>query len=59
MNPLLLQTRRHFFGQCAPGIGAAALTALFNEGRAADDGTVVHRLASAGNSRYNRRGRGC
>src|SRR5258708_2295358 len=36
-NPLLLQTRRHFFGQCGMGIGAAALASLLNEGRAADD----------------------
>src|SRR5947209_8413363 len=45
INPLLLQTRRHFFGQCALGIGAAALTSLFNEGRAADDGALVNPLA--------------
>src|SRR5205814_9318567 len=45
MNPLLLQTRRHFFGQCALGIGAAALASLFNEGRAADDGALVNPLA--------------
>src|SRR5437773_12021147 len=45
MNPLLLQTRRHFFGQCALGIGAAALTSLFNESRAADDGALVNPLA--------------
>jgi hypothetical protein len=34
-DPLLLQTRRHFFGQCAVGLGAVALASLFNEGRAA------------------------
>ncbi len=46
MNPLLLQTRRHFFGQCGLGIGAAALAGLFNEGRAAaDDGALVDPLA--------------
>ncbi len=37
VNPLLLQTRRHFFGQCGVGLGAVALASLFNEGRAADD----------------------
>src|SRR5205807_1995937 len=45
MNPLLLQTRRHFFSQCGMGIGAAALASLFNEGRAADDGALVNPLA--------------
>ncbi len=45
-NPLLLQTRRHFFGQCGLSIGAAALASLFNEGRAAaDDGALVNPLA--------------
>ena len=45
-NPLLLQTRRHFFGQCGLGIGAAALASLFNDGRAAaDDGALVNPLA--------------
>jgi hypothetical protein len=34
VNPLLLQTRRHFFGQCAVGLGSLALTSLLNEGRA-------------------------
>src|SRR5437773_10950678 len=34
VNPLLLQTRRHFFGQCAVGLGSLALTTLLNEGRA-------------------------
>src|ERR1700728_2289863 len=28
VNPLLWQTRRHFFGQCATGLGSLALTAL-------------------------------
>ena len=45
MNPLLLQTRRHFFGQCGVGLGAAALASLFNEGRAADDGALTNPLA--------------
>ncbi len=46
VNPLLLQTRRHFFGQCGLSIGAAALAGLFNEGRAAaDDGALVDPLA--------------
>jgi hypothetical protein len=34
-NPLLLQTRRHFFRDCAVGVGAMALGSLLNEGRAA------------------------
>src|SRR5438045_4139556 len=35
MNPrdnLLLQTRRHFFGQCAMGLGSMALASLLDEG---------------------------
>jgi hypothetical protein len=32
---LLLRTRRHFFQECALGIGSMALASLFNEGRAA------------------------
>lgn len=35
IDPLLLQTRRHFFGQCAVGLGSMALGSLLNEGRAA------------------------
>src|SRR5262249_21533928 len=31
---LLLQTRRHFFQECALGIGSVALASLLNEGRA-------------------------
>jgi hypothetical protein len=34
-NSLLLRTRRHFFQECALGIGSMALASLFNEGRAA------------------------
>ncbi len=34
-NPLLLQTRRHFFRDCALGVGAMGLASLLNEGRAA------------------------
>jgi hypothetical protein len=30
-SPLLLQTRRHFFGQCALGVGSMALASLLNE----------------------------
>ena len=46
LNPLLLQTRRHFFGQCGVGIGAAALACLFNDGRAAaDDDALTNPLA--------------
>jgi hypothetical protein len=32
-NPLLWQTRRHFFRECAVGLGSIALTSLLNEGR--------------------------
>ena len=35
MNPFLLQTRRHFFQDCALGLGSIALASLLNEGRAA------------------------
>jgi Protein of unknown function (DUF1501) len=34
-DPLLWQTRRHFFGQCALGIGSLALTSLLHRGVAA------------------------
>src|SRR5215831_10237504 len=34
-DPLLLQTRRHFFRDCSVGIGAMALGSLLNESRAA------------------------
>ena len=45
-NPLLLQTRRHFFGRCGVGIGTAALACLFNDGRAAaDDDALLNPLA--------------
>src|SRR5262245_62987564 len=30
-NPLLLQTRRHFFGRCALGVGSMALASLLAE----------------------------
>jgi hypothetical protein len=32
-HPLLLQTRRHFFGQCALGLGSVALASLLGDGR--------------------------
>ena len=32
-NPLLLQTRRHFFSQCALGVGSMALASLLHEDR--------------------------
>src|SRR6516164_1631219 len=35
IEPLLLQTRRHFFRDCSVGIGAMALGSLLNECRAA------------------------
>src|SRR5581483_7455118 len=33
VSSLLLQTRRHFFQDCALGLGSIALASLFNEGR--------------------------
>jgi hypothetical protein len=33
-HPLLQQTRRHFFGQCAVGVGSMALASLLNDGMA-------------------------
>jgi hypothetical protein len=33
MNPLLLQTRRHFFKDCALGLGSMALASLLNDGK--------------------------
>jgi hypothetical protein len=46
-NPLLLQTRRHFFGQCGLGLGSVALASLLNDGRAAggDKPALVNPLA--------------
>ena len=41
---LLLQTRRHFFRDCAVGIGAVALGSLLHEGRAAP-AAIVNPLA--------------
>jgi hypothetical protein len=35
-DPLLLRTRRHFFGDCAVGLGSMALASLLNPARAAD-----------------------
>ncbi len=32
-DPLLLQTRRHFFKDCAVGLGSMALATLFNDGK--------------------------
>ena len=34
IDPLLVQTRRHFFRDCAVGVGAIALGSLLNESRA-------------------------
>jgi hypothetical protein len=40
-HPLLLQTRRHFFRDCALGLGSLALTSLITEGKLfAAEGTV-------------------
>src|SRR5262249_36948687 len=34
-DPLVSTTRRHFFQECALGVGSMALAGLWNEGRAA------------------------
>jgi hypothetical protein len=45
-NPLLLHTRRHFFRECAVGLGTVALASLLNEGRAAEkEAELVNPLA--------------
>jgi hypothetical protein len=36
-EPLLLQTRRHFFKDCAVGLGTVALASLLNEARAEEN----------------------
>jgi hypothetical protein len=42
IDPLLTQTRRHFFKDCAVGLGSIALASLFNSGRAsASDGLAA------------------
>jgi hypothetical protein len=47
VNPLLLQTRRHFFRDCALGLGSLALTSLLGDGRlfAAERETFASPLA--------------
>ncbi len=46
MNPLLLQTRRHFFQDCSLGLGSLALASLLNDGRAkAETPALVNPLA--------------
>jgi hypothetical protein len=45
-NPLLHRTRRHFFHDCAVGVGSIALAALLNEGRTtAQEPELVNPLA--------------
>jgi hypothetical protein len=45
-NPLLLRTRRHFFHDCAVGVGSIVLAALLNEGRTtAQEPELVNPLA--------------
>jgi hypothetical protein len=46
-NPLLLQTRRHFFRECGVGLGTIALASLLNEGqaRAGDAAPLANPLA--------------
>src|SRR6266446_9823887 len=45
MNPLLLQTRRHFFHDCALGLGSLALTSLLQHGRASSGPPLVNPFA--------------
>jgi hypothetical protein len=45
MDSLLLQTRRHFFKDCAIGLGAMALASLLNDGKLAAAPPVVSPLA--------------
>src|SRR5436305_1994319 len=45
MNPLLLQTRRHFFGQCGVGVGSMALASLLGRDAPAQ-GVGAHPLAA-------------
>jgi hypothetical protein len=47
VNPLLQQTRRHFFQDCGVGLGSLALTALFQDGKlgAAPTPPLVNPLA--------------
>ncbi len=42
-DPLLHTTRRHFFHDCALGVGGIALAALWNEGRAAENPLAVRK----------------
>jgi hypothetical protein len=44
-DPLLLRTRRHFFKDCAVGVGSVALAALFNDGKLAAAPQVLNPLA--------------
>jgi hypothetical protein len=44
-DPLLLQTRRHFFRDCAVGVGSMALASLLNGGRLAAAPQVQNPLA--------------
>jgi hypothetical protein len=55
VNPLLWQTRRHFFQECAVGLGSIALASLANEGRAAPNPSAprpTHFAARAKNVIY-------
>src|SRR5205085_11595422 len=44
-DPLLLRTRRHFFRDCALGLGSVALASLLNEGRASASAPLADPLA--------------
>jgi hypothetical protein len=43
-DPLLLQTRRHFFRDCAVGVGSMALTSLLQVGARANEAPMAARL---------------
>jgi hypothetical protein len=45
-DPLLTQTRRHFFRDCALGVGSMALTSLLNGGKLSADETSTNPLAA-------------
>jgi Protein of unknown function (DUF1501) len=44
-DPFLLQTRRHFFKDCAVGLGSMALATLFNDGKLAAAPQLLNPLA--------------
>jgi len=46
MNPLLLRTRRHFFTDCAVGLGSMALASLLNDGKVSAAPQLLNPLAA-------------